>query len=224
MSMIFLILGMTALAFYIPEKLRGYTLKAVFRKSIVSVLFIAVAVSAGASGRLPVFVILGLVCGLLGDIWLDLKYVFPLHDEPFTYAGFISFGIGHILYVTGLLLQYGTGKYLPLSFVLAAAAAGLVSVLEGPMKLVYGKMKPVVLVYGFLLFSSVFVSGGLLLSEGGLTLLLFFAGSVLFAVSDLILSGTYFGKGKDTAPYIISNYLFYYGGQFLIAYALVFLV
>ena len=224
MSLIILILGMIALAFYIPEKLRGYTLKAVFRKSIVSVLFIAVAVSAGASGRLPVFVILGLVCGLLGDIWLDLKYVFSLHDEPFTYAGFISFGIGHILYVTGLLLQYGTGKYLPLSFVLAAAAAGLVSVLEGPMKLVYGKMKPIVLAYGFLLFSSVFVSGGLLLSEGGRTLLAFFAGSVLFAVSDLILSGTYFGKGKDTALYIISNYLFYYGGQFLIAYALVFLV
>lgn len=223
MSMMLLILGMIALAFYIPEKLRGYTLCAVFKKSIVSLLFIAVAVSAGVSGKLEVFVITGLVCGLLGDVWLDLKYVFPSHDVPFTYAGFISFGIGHILYVTGLLLQYGTGKYLILSLVLAAAAAGLVSVLEKPMQLVYGKMKPTVLAYGFLLFSTVFVSGGLLLSAGDRTLLLFFAGSVLFAVSDLILSGTYFGKGKDTPPYIISNYLFYYGGQFLIAYALVFL-
>ncbi len=223
MTLTLLILGMIALAFYIPEKLRGYTLKAVFRKTIVSGLFIAVAVTAGSYGALVPFVILGLVCGLLGDIWLDLKYVFPSHDTPFTYAGFTVFGIGHIFYVTGLLSQYGPGRYLVISFVLAAIAAGLVGVLEKPMKLVYGKMKPVVLIYGLLLFSTVFVSGGLFLSAGGRTLLLFFIGSVLFAVSDLILSGTYFGTGKDRPVDIISNYLFYYGGQFLIAYALVFL-
>ncbi len=223
MSLILLILGMIALAFYIPEKLRGYTLKAVFKKTIVSVFFIAVALAAGSGGILAPFTVMGLVCGLLGDIWLDLKYVFPAHDTVFTYAGFTAFGIGHILYVTGLLRQYGAGSFLAVSFVLAAAAAGLVAVLEKPMKLTYGKMKPVVLIYGLLLFSTVFVSGGLFLTAGGRTLLLFFIGSVLFAVSDLILSGTYFGTGKDRPADIISNYLFYYGGQFLIAYALVFL-
>ena len=222
MSLALLVLGLIALGLYIPEKLRGYTVKALLKKSIVSLLFIAVAVAARSSASLAPFVILGLVFGLSGDIWLDLKYVFPSHDSPFTYAGFTVFGIGHILYVTGLLIQYGTGRYLIASFALAAAAAGFVAATEKPMKLVYGRMKPVVLVYAFLLFSTVFVSGGLLLTHGGSTLLYFFIGSVLFAVSDLILSGTYFGTGKERPVDIISNYLFYYGGQFLIAYSLVF--
>ncbi len=220
MTQFLIILGIIALAAYIPEKIRGYTVKAVLIKSIVSVLFIAVAVTAGSSSRIAPFIIIGLVFGLLGDIWLDLKYVFPAHDNVFTYSGFAVFGIGHILYVTGLLTQYGAGSFLIVSFALAAVAAGLIAVLEKPMKLSYGPMKPTVLIYGFLLFSTVFVSGGLLLKHGGVGVGCFFIGSALFAISDLILSGTYFGEGKERRIDIISNYIFYYAGQFLIAYSL----
>ena len=223
MSLVFLILGAAALAFYIPEKIRGYTVKAVLIKSIVSLLFIAVAVFAGSGARLAPYITIGLVLGLLGDIWLDLKYVFPKHDDVFTYAGFAVFGVGHIAYVTGLLLQYGGGLFLAASFALAAAAAAAVGLMEKPLKLSYGKMKPVVIAYGFTLFSTVFVSGGLLLKTGGKALWFIFIGSILFAASDLVLSGTYFGKGKDRPVDIICNYLLYYAGQFLIAYSLVFL-
>ena len=192
-------------------------------KSIVSVLFIAVAVSAGSQTVLAKLVIIGLVFGLLGDIWLDFKYVFPSQGELFTYAGFAVFGIGHILYVTGLLSYYGSERFLVASFALAALSAGLVAALEKPMKLVYGKMKPIVVIYGFLLFSTVFVSGGLLLIHGGKALMLFFIGGVLFALSDLVLSGTYFGVGKERPVDIASNYILYYAGQFLIALSLAFL-
>lgn len=219
MRIALLILGGLALGLYIPEKIRGYTVKAVFLKSVVSLLFVAVAVAAGTTAALGPFVILGLVCGLLGDVWLDLKYVFPAEDRAFTYAGFCAFGVGHILYITGLLLQYGAGLFLLGSFGLAALVAGLVALLEKPMKLRYGSMKPIVLCYSFLLFSLVSVSGGLLLTQGGTALLLLFIGSVLFAISDLILSGTYFGTGRERPIDLIGNYLFYYGGQFLIAFA-----
>ena len=223
MSLGLMILGMIVLAVYIPEKIRGYTVKAVLIKSVVSVLFIAVAVSAGSQTVLAKLVIIGLVFGLLGDIWLDLKYVFPEHDELFTYAGFAVFGVGHILYVTGLLIHYGTGRFLTASFALAALASALVAVLEKPMKLEYGKMKMIVVLYGLVLFSTVFVSGGLLLIHGGTGLLLFFIGSVLFALSDLVLSGTYFGEGKERPVDIASNYILYYAGQFLIAFSLTFI-
>ena len=43
------------------------------------------------------------------------------------------------------------------------------------------------------------------------------------AVSDLILSGTYFGVGKERPVDLALNYLSYYPAQFLIASALVFL-
>ena len=222
MSLVLFIFGMISLAFYIPEKLRGYTVRTVLMKSVVSLFFVAVAVSAGSTAVLAPFIILGLVFGLLGDIWLDLKYVFPSYDRIFTYAGFSVFGIGHVLYCTGLLMQYGTGRYLIGSFILAAVTAGAVLLMEKMMKLSYGKMKPVVIIYSFLLFSTVFISGGLLYVKREPALWFIFIGSAFFAISDLILSGTYFGNGKKRPIDIISNYLFYYIGQFLIAYGLTF--
>ncbi len=223
MTITLIILGMIVLAFHIVEKVKKYTVKAVILKSIVSVLFVAVAVTAGPDAPLTKLVIVGLVCGLLGDIWLDLKHIFPEYDKTFLYAGFAAFGVGHILYVTGLFAQYGVGWFLVGSLVLACLAAGLVLALEKPMKLKYGRMKPVIALYGFLLFCTVFVSGGLLIRDGGAQLALFFAGSVLFAASDLVLSGTYFGTGKKLPIHIISNLILYYAGQFMIAASLGFL-
>ena len=54
------------------------------------------------------------------------------------------------------------------------------------------------------------------------TLNLFFIGGILFALSDLVLSGTYFG-GKERPVDIILNYLTYYPAQFLIALSLLYL-
>ncbi len=227
--------GAIGLALYLAEKLRRYSLKGVLLKSAVSALFVATAVCAwyasAAGGKLQplgLFVIPGLVFGLMGDIWLDLKYVFPSHDEPFTFAGFTVFGIGHLLYCAGLLLQFGARVkpgfvWVPL---LAALLAGVGNVLlEKPMKLRFGRFKAVTAVYGVLLFSTVFLSGSLALERGFActTLNLFFAGAVLFAVSDLILSGTYFGQGKERPIDLLLNYLSYYPAQFLIAYSLLYL-
>lgn len=97
--------------------------------------------------------------------------------------------------------------------------------LEKPMKLRYGKLRTTVIVYGALLFSTLLLTGSLALSYGfqEKALNLLFAGAALFAASDLILSGTYFGVGKDRPVDIILNYLTYYPAQFLIALSLLFL-
>ena len=219
------------LVLYIREKLASYSVKAVLLKSVVSVQFIAVAVLGwylSSRGILGIFVIIGLTFGLLGDIWLDLKYVFRNYDDQFTYAGFASFGIGHILYIAGLLSQYMSSmklSYLVLPIILGTLLSLCNAVLEKPMKLHYGKMKGIVIGYGVLLFSTVLLSGSLALAKSwqNPTLNLFFAGSVIFALSDLVLSGTYFGVGKERPVDIISNYILYYGGQFLIAYSLLYL-
>lgn len=227
-----LVLGAAALVLYIKEKLKAYSLKAVFLKSAVSVLFIAAGVygwSASAqSDPMAPLVILGLVCGLSGDIWLDLKYVFPQKDEPFTYAGFAAFGIGHVLYTAGMLIRFfprGRPLYIILPLLLALLLGAGNAALEKLMKLSFGKMRPVVIVYGILLFSTVLISGSLALFYGWQekALNLMFAGGILFAVSDLILSGTYFGTGRDRPIDIILNYLTYYPAQFLIASSPLFL-
>jgi len=226
-------IGLIALCVYIREKIRACSLKAALIKSFVSLLFIAVGVlgayRAAAAGRADIlcpFVLLGLVMGLLGDVWLDLKYVFPEKDVPFTYAGFCVFGIGHMLYLAGMLLRFwpaGRPMYALLPFLLAALLSAGNALLEKPMRLRYGEFKPVVIAYGFLLFSTVLVSGSLALANGWQVpaLNLLFIGGILFALSDLILSGTYFGTGRDRPIDIALNYITYYAAQFLIASALV---
>lgn len=231
-----LVCGAALLFVYIREKISAYSVKAVILKSIVSVLFVAVGVYgswlSAAKGTAPLlcpFVMLGLVFGLMGDIWLDLKYVFPEKDEPFTYAGFCAFGVGHILYITGMLLSfYPAGK--PMTVIVPILLAVLMSignaVLEKPMKLHYGKLKAIVIAYGVLLFGMVMIAGSLALALGRkeAPLNLLFIGGIFFAVSDLILSGTYFGVGRERPIDLALNYVTYYTAQFLIASALVFMV
>lgn len=232
-------MGALSLVWYICEKIKKYSLKAVFIKSIVSALFIAVAACGyycslrnGSASTLGIFVITGLLFGLLGDIWLDLKYVFPEKDGAFTYAGFAVFAVGHLLYIAGIIINYfvpdasGKALYIIVPALLALAVSTGNILLEKPMKLRFGKMKPTVFAYGAILFCTLLISGSLAYMNGwqDRTLDLICIGAALFAVSDLVLSGTYFGVEKKERPIdFILNYLTYYGGQFIIAYSLLFL-
>lgn len=231
---VLLVCGALALALFLREKLRGPSLRAAICKSVTSAFFVALGccgwLCAAVGGKLPVlgvFVVPGLVFGLMGDIWLDLKFVYPGDDAPLTYAGFAVFGVGHILYQLGLILQFyvhGHPGYVlvPMGLALLMTVGNVL--LENPMKLRFGQMKPIVLAYGFLLFLTVLLSGSLALLHGWreTALNLFFIGGVLFALSDLVLSGTYFGEGKDRPVDIVLNYLTYYPAQFLIALSLAF--
>lgn len=223
------VIGAAVLVLYVREKLRSYSPKALMLKSAVSFFFIAVAIAALAeSGAVyGYFVLAALVCGLLGDIWLDLKYVYRQDEETFTFAGFMAFGCGHIIFITGLLINYAdfSRPFYIIIPILIGIIAGIVTGLAGPlMKLDYGKYKTIVMVYGALLFGVTVLAGSLaLMNSFSVPLLnLMFVGGVLFAISDLVLSGTYFGEGKERPVDIILNYIFYYGAQFVIAWAVFF--
>lgn len=236
--MIFVILivcGAAALLWYVHEKIKAYSVRAVLIKAVVSFFFVAVGVFGlhalsvyGETNPVGVLIVLGLVCGLLGDIWLDLKYVFPEKDRVFTYAGFGAFGVGHVFYIGGMLVKYYTADayfYVLVAFILAIVVSIGNAALEKPMKLSYGDMKLTVIIYGILLFATLFVSGALALAYGWreVALNLLFAGAVLFTASDLVLSKTYFGEGHERPIDFILNYFTYYPAQFLIASSLMFM-
>ena len=224
--------GLVFLTLFLIEKTRKYSVKATLLKATTSILFIALGVVSfylnPSGGIFSALAILGLSFGMLGDVWLDFKYVFKNEDKIFTYAGFVSFAIGHIFYITGMFLRFwrdgASVLYIILPFV-AGALLGLVTVLlEKPLKLKFGNMKAITLIYSFFLFSMVSSAVSLLiLSEfKAITLIMMAVGGALFAISDLILSGTYFGVGKERPVDIITNGVTYYLAQFTIAFSLYF--
>ena len=227
----FMCLGAISLTLFLLEKTRKYSVKAVMLKSVTSLLFIAVcACGLFHSGHhiLGLLVMLGLLVGLLGDIWLDFKYVYKEHDLAFTYAGFTMFGIGHILYISGMFFEFYKGQNI--LYIILPLAVGIVMgvatvLLEKPMQLKYGRFKWIAFAYGIVLFSMSMsaLSLAILYRFENVTLNMMFAGGVLFAISDLILSGTYFGEGKERPVDIIANSVVYYAAQFVIAFAIFFL-
>ena len=226
----FIVCGAITLVAYLLEKTKRYSLRAVLIKTVVSSFFLSLAIFCSYVNdghAINTFVTFGLILGLLGDIWLDLKYVYPNDDKIYTYAGFICFGVGHMMFVSGMFSQYfrdGHFLYILLPIVAAALASGANLLLEKPMKLKFGEMKWTVTVYAFLLFMTPFSALSLSIMTGWThpLLTMIFIGGISFAISDLVLSGTYFGEGKDRPIDLILNYLFYYGAQFTIAFSLFF--
>ena len=272
---LFPILGAVFLFLFLRIRIRKAEASSLILKTLTSVCFLGLAfygaarcASAGEGTGYAFLITAGLFFGLLGDIWLDLKYnclagrnaeVESRQDataeiwrnaaaksrqdaaaqsrqdaaaqsrqdaaaqsDLYTYAGFVSFAIGHIFFLTALLKYYRNGAGaagIILPFVIAAAAGIAVGMGGKLLKVDYGKFKGITMAYGALLISSALVSLSLTISGGFKTpaTILFFIGAVLFLASDLILSGTYFGTGKDRPADIISNHIFYYAAQFLIA-------
>jgi hypothetical protein len=94
------------------------------------------------------------------------------------------------------------------------------------MKLCFKGYKVIVSVYAFILAMNPLTTLLFCIQTGWAipSLIMLLVGGVLFAVSDLVLSGTYFGKGHERPIDFILNYLTYYGAQFVIAFSLMFLL
>ena len=230
----FIIMGIAfiLLVFYIMFKCKKYDMKELFIKIGISILFVVVALVATLNSNsfsiVNVFVILGLVFGLIGDILLDLKYIDLDRTDAYTYSGFIVFGLGHVMYIASIIIAFyirGNVLYIIFALILDLILSAATILLEKPLKLKYGKLKKIAFCYALCLFGTCSFSLFLAIQNGFsiLGLNLFLIGAILFAVSDLILSGTYFGEGKERPIDFILNYSTYYAAQFIIAFLLLFI-
>ena len=220
-----LILGVVFLIAFLGGRVKKATAKGTVIKAAVSVCFILswLVLSHAHCTAFSSLLGGGLLLGLLGDIWLDLKYCYKEDSDFYTRAGFLSFGIGHAFYMAAIVA--GTvGGFKPLSILpsvgVAVVAALVVYFGEKAMGLKYGKFKVISAVYGAVLFGMTafaFFSALFAGLKQNPHLVLMAIGGVLFVISDLILSGTYFGQGKDRPVDIITNHVTYYAAQFVIA-------
>ncbi len=225
---VLLAIGIVFLVLFLIKRLTEKRIKALFLKALTSVFFVSCAsaavYNAADSENLSfgLFLIVGLLFGLLGDIWLDLKWIYPADNDIYTFLGFGSFFAGHIVYLGALLINFADFTkplYLIAPVIIAVLAALGIAATEKPMKLSYGKFKKISVCYAGILALMTFMSGSLALMYGfeNMTLNFMFIGGVFFVVSDVILSGTYFGQGKDRPVDIVVNHVTYYIAQFVIA-------
>lgn len=223
-----LIVGILATAVFLVLRVQRGGIAALYAKAVASLCFIATAIAATNENRLFLdfgsWMTFGLVFGLLGDVWLDLKWIYLQDKDSYLYSGFIFFLLGHVCFVTAV---FKVGPYTPASLIVAFAAAlviALVAILmEKLLKMHYGKFKWIVFLYSFMLALTMTMAMTLAVITGFEKMwTVMSVGGLLFLLSDLVLSGMYFGEGKNTSFNVILNHTLYYAAQFIMAATVLF--
>jgi len=250
---IFVGLGGLSLILFLLFRDKKSSVIAVSLKTLTSLFFIATAFAASYSRTttgnenmitICLLTFTGLLFGLVGDFMLDFKIYFKSlryedhmkDSDKTTYVGMIAFACGHILYIAATLL-YETGKlmYLLYSSVTAILFAVVFIFIIGKKvtKLDFGKFLIPSLIYCFLLSNFVFLSLIYLVTAPNIINTLRFTGALLFLISDLVLSMTYFSEPEayktpgilnPESRFMISiNHITYYAAQFILAILLMYL-
>ncbi|MBE6747815.1 MAG: hypothetical protein E7557_01125 [Ruminococcaceae bacterium] len=222
-----LALGIINLILFLIQRKPEVSLRVLFFKTTTSCLMILTALAAyyenqSCSLELALLFFAGCVCGLLGDIWLDAKYIFKAEENGLLKAGFTSFLIGHIFYSFAMFIAYGVSTI--------TIICGVIGIAFGPfscwftektMKAEFGKSKLISLVYTAVLGFTTGVAVAVAIeNDFALFSILRVVGMVLFFASDAVLAQIYFCKNKNTRLNVVINHLLYYGAQFLMASSL----
>ena len=224
--MIYAIIGgvlcvLLAALFIVVRVLRG-GMTALYLKALASVGFVGLGLvmffGYSPANWKSIFVILGLVMGLVGDVLLDFKVVQKEKSDTFLNWGMLAFGVGHIFYFIYLVLKLPEFNVWGLIIAIGVAALitfAIIKFIAPLMKLDFGKFKWQSAAYSFILsFVMLYAITCAILSPSFWLIAL---GLGLIFVSDLILSTMYFGGKQDDKLLRILNHGIYYLGQIAIA-------
>lgn len=199
----------------------------VYIKNLTSIFFIITAVTGAFNNTTATDVwkytfpiVIGGVFGLMGDIYLDQKWLYPHHNDQYLNMGFISFGIGHFFYMGAMYTHAGFGiKDMIVPVIIGAVIMAINLLLEKPTKQHYGKFYGIVTVYCIILGTMLGTAFWAYIKTRQLSYLVYTVGAALFLLSDVILSPMYFAvdQDKNTPFNFVLNHTTYYIGQYLIA-------
>jgi len=229
-AILFTAFGACTLVPYIFFRCKRKLMPGIFLKIATSIFFLLTTCAAALACPAELFdqnkflffgILLGQIFGLLGDFWLDMKDMMAQHHDPLVFAGFASFFVGHCFFIAGLFSKYGADlKTWLITLGAGVLLCAFVMLTEKPMKLKYGKFKGITAAYSVIFGMSIAASLLCYFSTKQTQALVMNIGLAVFLASDLFLSGTFFGEGKDHPFDYAANYICYYGGQFTIALSL----
>ncbi len=199
----------------------------VYIKNLTSIFFILTAVTGAFNNgdytdvwKYALPIVVGQVFGLMGDIYLDQKWLYPQHNDQYLNMGFISFGIGHFFYMGAM---YTHAKFEIKDMLVPVAIGVIVTVvnlaLEKPTKQKYGKFFAIVTAYCLILGTMLGTAFWAYIKTKQVSYLVYTIGAALFLLSDVILSPMYFAikQDRNTPLNFVLNHTTYYVGQYLIA-------
>ena len=228
-SIIFVVLSMVICVAFCVLRASKATFYSLTLKILASLCFIfagILALTVVGWGTVGIMIIVGMVFGLIGDIVLDLKIMYPEKNDTYFLIGTGSFAVGHVFYfIAGLLTMLDSGNAISLSWAIPVALvlAGVLTLgimlSSKKMGMDFGKVKWAVVSYSvvlsFMFFFSCFVA------IFNTMFWIFAAGMLVFLLSDLVLSMQYFG-GKDQKIFIYINHILYYLAQCMFALFMLF--
>lgn len=229
-SIVFASLSLVLCVLFCWFRAQKATVYSLMLKTFASLCFIlsaVFAVKASGASSFALLCVCGLVFGLVGDILLDMKIMYPKEDNQYFISGTLSFAIGHIFYFLGaMMFCLGVIPDNLVWNILASigAAALLTAAILLPSKKMgmnFGKNLIVVIMYSLVLSFMMAFSVSIAIFVP--VFWIFASGLVCFLLSDLVLSLQYFG-GKTAKVWIYVNHLLYYAAQILIALSVLFVV
>lgn len=217
MKWVVLVIGCISQTVFIVVDRKGRYVLAGFLKAYAAACFVtvgAIGMRHAATESFMRFAMLGLFLGMLGDIGMHLRLIFPKSKALTMTIGTLLFLAGHVMYFLALL-SLDTTVWLPAIPVCLLVFAPIFVLLKKKVKVGRGFF---VLGSCYLAVISYMVAMALVLLMHNLTMYrgMFFCGAVLFLASDVIMVLNLFAPGAKSW-YRPFNLGVYYIGQLLIA-------
>lgn len=232
-AIILLALGAISSAIFIASKVINYSFKTIVFKTIASLFFVALGiylfVIMEGHFLFKLFLLLGLIFGMLGDVLLGFKYITTKTKKFWILAGMFAFAFGHISYIVALFTEFyipGNVIFIFLPFITSMVLSVIYMIISKKVGISFGKLLPFGIFYLICLSSMLSTSlyMAILNHFSIVSGVMFFIGAIFFATSDCMLTGAYFKEGKRPKPYLAIYSVCYYVAQFLIAFCLFFLI
>jgi len=217
-----ILLGLVLQSLFIKVEHEEKYLLADILKGSASLIFVLIGYQAflvtnNAFNRLFLY---GLIFGMIGDILLNLRYVFPKHGQKIFLVGILAFLIGHILYLLALIPQ---ARHVWIWYCIAIGALAAICLLIYIFRTM--EVKPAFKIFGVFYLGAVFImtaiAVGIAIFVPNRRSILYAIGAILFTASDVVLIfNTFSGVTKFSMR--IANLSLYYFGQILIACSMFF--
>ncbi len=213
---IMIIVGFLLQGLFIFTEHREKYLLADILKGSASLIFVLIGLKAYQTVNFAFNrqLLIGLVFGLIGDVLLNLRYVFPKQGQKIFLIGIVAFLIGHIMYLLALIPQ---ARHILWYCAIpgAVAAACLLAYIFKTME-----VKKAFKIFGIFYLGAVFIMTAIAIGIAIFTpsrrAIIYAIGAILFTASDVILIFNTF-SGVTRFSMRIMNLTLYYLGQILIA-------